>query len=691
MATSNSERPSILFGDFELDLQQGVLRKNGVRIRCQEQPLQVLATLVERPGELITRDELRRRVWSHDTYVDFDHALNTAVKKIRATLNDDADAPRYIETVPRRGYRFVASLEQKGPPPPPAVAPSPPPKANRSWLWVLGTLALAQVVALAWMVTGWRHSEASSSPEFQRLTFDETEWGHARFTPDGNSVVYTLGGQAHPPNIYVQNLNGTNAQLSGIEDATLLSVSHQGELAVLGKNSASALHHMERGMLARVSLGSNAPRELLPDVEDAEWSPDGRLAVVRRAGQRYRLEFPIGKVLFESTGWIESPRFSPLGDAIAFLDHPVRPDDRGSVTIVDLKGAKLTLSRMWESARGLAWSPRGNEVWFAAARSGVSRRLYAVGTNGRERQVLSVAGGLSLRDISSDGRVLLTRDNERMGILFMGPGQKEPRELSWKDWSIAMDISPDGKRILFGEEGENSGFSYQVGVRPTDGSPPVILGPGIAQSLSPDGNWALSILPPPDDQILLLPTGAGISRPLARGSVERYEFFGARWTPDSRQIVFVGYETGHTARCYAQSIDGGAPRPFTPDGMMYCTVSPSGAVLAIGEDHHALLYGSVSSDQPEKQFSLEPDEMPSGWSADGKYLYISDFQQKPVVIERLELATGRRQPWKQISLAQTSAAAGQKSDGILVAADGQSYVYNYSYHASDLYLVQGLR
>ncbi len=113
MGTPRMDRATLRFGAYELDLQGGVLRKDGIRLHCQEQPLQVLAALAERPSELVTREELRRRVWPQDTFVDFDHALNTAVKKIRATLNDDADAPRYIETVPRRGYRFVAQVDRE--------------------------------------------------------------------------------------------------------------------------------------------------------------------------------------------------------------------------------------------------------------------------------------------------------------------------------------------------------------------------------------------------------------------------------------------------------------------------------------------------------------------------------------------------------------------------------------------------
>src|SRR5215472_14214520 len=170
MGASNRDRTSIRFGTYELDLQGGVLRKEGARIRCQEQPLQVLAALVERPGELVTREELRHRVWPQDTFVDFDHALNTAIKKIRAALNDDADAPRYIETVPRRGYRFVAQVEQECVPGP-ALTPIPRPK--HQWLVALAGVGAAVVALLGftWRLAPW-HGEASTSTEFQRLTFD---------------------------------------------------------------------------------------------------------------------------------------------------------------------------------------------------------------------------------------------------------------------------------------------------------------------------------------------------------------------------------------------------------------------------------------------------------------------------------------------------------------------------------------
>jgi DNA-binding winged helix-turn-helix (wHTH) protein/Tol biopolymer transport system component len=690
MGVSYTDRSSIRFGDFELDLQTGVLRKNGTRIRCQEQPLQVLAALAERPGELVTREELRRRVWPQDTFVDFDHALNTAIKKIRAALNDDADSPRYIETVPRRGYRFMAQVEQELTTPP---ALAPPVRAKHHGLLAIAGIAIIALVILAftWRLAPW-HGDASTSSQFQRLTFDLPELGAARFTPDGASVVYSAGFYPHKPNIYAQRVGAPGPQQLGITSSRLLAVSPQAELAVLGEGSDSQPSMTDSdmsGTLARVPLNGGAPRELLAKVEAADWSPGGELAVVRRIGNKSRLEFPVGKVLYESAGWIATPRFSPRGDSIAFLDHPIIPDDRGSVAIVDLNGNRRTLSGFWESLRGLAWSPHGDEVWFAATRSGVSRALYAVTLNGSERRVLTAAGGLSLRDISRDGRVLISRDNERLGIVFMGAGATEPRELSWEDWSMVTDISPDGKRILFGAEGENSGFSYQVGLRPTDGSAPVFLGPGGAQSLSPDGKWALSIMPPPNEQIVLLPTGVGNPKTLERGPVEHYVHAGAKWFPNSSQIVFVGYESGHGPRCYVQSVETGKPRAFTPDGMMLCSVSPSGSILALTEDYRALLYSSQSSEQPSEEFKFERGEIPSAWTSDGKFLYLVRILEPQATITRFEIASGNRSLWKQVPL--PPAKAGMKSEGVVITPDGQSYAYTYGSHSSDLYLVLGLK
>jgi DNA-binding winged helix-turn-helix (wHTH) protein len=105
----------VRFGVFEADLAAGELRKRGARVRLQEQPFQMLALLLEKPGEVITREELRQKLWPADTFVDFDHSLNTAIKKVREALGDSASSPRYVETLARRGYRFLAPVETGSP------------------------------------------------------------------------------------------------------------------------------------------------------------------------------------------------------------------------------------------------------------------------------------------------------------------------------------------------------------------------------------------------------------------------------------------------------------------------------------------------------------------------------------------------------------------------------------------------
>lgn len=682
------------FATFEVDLERVELRKNGLKIRLQDQPFQVLAILLKFPGKVVTREELRDSVWPQDTFVDFDHALNTAVKKIRAALGDDADNPRFLETVPRRGYRFIAPIL-------PASASEPIPVAemvrrpsggreNASRFFaIVGVLSVVlALLGLAWKVVPWHRSDPYEPPEFQRLTFDFSGVDKARFTPDGASAVFSaISGNKRE--LFTQRLDAQGSQLLGEPGARLLSVSASGDLAVQHESPESMPMGFEKKaeVLARLSLGGGAPRDLLTNVDAADWSPDGRLAIVREVKGKTRLEFPVGEVLYETTGWIESPRFSPRGDLIAFLDHPVRPDDRGTVAVVDLSGKKRTISRFWESVTALAWSPNGEEVWFSSTYSGVSRALYAVTLSGQERRVLSVAGGLSLQDVSRDGRILITQNNEQVGMRYLGPGIKEPRELSWHNFSIVAGISDDGKKILFGEEGENSGPSYQVDLRPSDGSAPVVLGEGVAEALSPDGNWALSIIPAPNDQIVLLPTGAGSPRTLERGPIEHYEFMRAGWFGDGKKIFFVGRESGHGPRCYVQNVDGGKPRTMTPEGIAYCSVAPNGKVLAITDELHGLVYASSSSTTPEREIRLNPGEVPIGWTKDSRYFYFTASKENKIL--RYEFATGRREPWKDLPLPGSSAEVKQ-GGGLAITPDGQSYAYTYSTGHSDLYLVRGL-
>ena len=159
------------------------------------------------------------------------------------------------------------------------------------------------------------------------------------------------------------------------------------------------------------------------------------LAVVHEVDGRKRLEFPLGKVVYEADGWIGNLRVGPKGDLLAFVDHPQPRDDGGSVAVVDLAGKKKTLSEGWDSIQGLAWSPKGDEVWFSATRTGGDRSLFAVSLSGNVRLLARVPGELTLLDVSRDGTVLLTRGNDRAGMIGLAPGETKERDLSWLDWS----------------------------------------------------------------------------------------------------------------------------------------------------------------------------------------------------------------------------------------------------------------
>jgi Tol biopolymer transport system component len=408
---------------------------------------------------------------------------------------------------------------------------------------------------------------------------------------------------------------------------------------------------------------------------------------VRQEQGRHRLEFPLGKVLYQADGWIGHIRISPKADTVAFIDHPQLGDDGGAVAAVDLAGKKTTLSTGWDSIQGIAWSRGGDEIWFTATRTGGDRSLYAVDLAGTTRLLARVPGELTLLDVGRDGNVLLTRGNDRAGIIGLAPGDAKERDLSWLDWSVPGDLSADGRTVLFGETGEGGGPKYAVYLRKTDGSPAIRLSEGIGAALSPDGRWALArpnVTPSP---LVLLPTGVGEARPLTHDAINH---LWARWLPDGKRIVFSGNEAGHGFRLYVESPGEGNPRPISPEGVNPSVViSPRGDFAAsVGPDHKVYLY-PVASGQPVLVPGTEPEEAPTGFSADGQFLYVFRFGVIPARVYEIELSTGKRKLWKE--LVPADAAGIDTIRGITITPDAKAYVYGYIRTLSDLYLVEGLK
>ena len=314
MGTAAESEKRVHFGEFELDLRARELWKNGQKLTLQEQPFQILAMLLERPGQLVTREELTKKLWPSDTFVDFEHSLNKAVNRLREALEDSAEHPRFIETLPKRGYRFIGQIE------PAALIAEPAAKSPRARR---GVFPLAAVLGLACLFLGWvwiHRNAKSREPDFQRLSFGRGMIRSARFAPDGQSVVYGAAWDGKATQLFWTKAGSIESRPLGVE-AEILAISPSGEMAVLLNQRFNMIS--SQGTLALMPLtGGGAPRELLNDVQDADWSPDGsKLVVIHYVDDgRCTLEFPLGKVLYETNGgvWLSHPRFSPNGDQIAF-------------------------------------------------------------------------------------------------------------------------------------------------------------------------------------------------------------------------------------------------------------------------------------------------------------------------------------------------------------------------------------
>ncbi len=533
---SEGQLLALRFGPFELDVRSGELRRSGTTLRLQPQPFKVLVLLACRPGEVVTREEVQAEVWPAGTFVDFEQSLNFCIRQIRAALGDNANTPRYLETLPRRGYRWIGGPVERVTASPavrewprPVVAepraagpagespaPAPPARSRLRWplLATLGVAALAVLAGREWL--SLRRPAPAEPPSFQRMTFRRGAVHSARFGPDGQ-VVYTASWDGAPRVVHVARSDPRDFRALEIQGA-VVGVSGSGEVAFL-----------HDGVLARAPLAGGPPKDVLKPVVAADWTADGtEFAVARSTESRFRIEFPVGRVLEETPVRPSRLRLSPDGRHLAIAYHPTLDDDRGLVVVLDRAGRRVAATPEWASLDGLAWAPGGREVWLTASEVGADNSLRALSLDGRVRTVLSGMGRLVLHDAAPDGRVLLERTTLRAEVLFRRAGDAGDRDLSWLDFSAVEGISPDGSTVLFYESGQGGGAGYTTFLRRTDGSPPVRVGSGCALGLSPDGRWVLSVSVGKPDHLDLTPTGPGENRTIRLPGVVAHEDGGLR-------------------------------------------------------------------------------------------------------------------------------------------------------------------
>ena len=427
----------------------------------------------------------------------------------------------------------------------------------------------------------------------------------------------------------------------------------------------------------------------------ADWSADSReMTVARMVEGRTVLEFPAGHRVYETDGLVSFPRISPRGDLVAFLDHPTRIDDRGTVAVIDRAGKKRTLTKEWATEQGLAWLPSGGEIWFGAAAGREAHAVHAVTLAGKTRVVARAPGDLTLQDLAPDGRALVTRESWRVGIVVR-PAESQPeRDVSWLDFSFLTGLSRGGDRLLFWESGASVDTAYESYLRRLEDASPMFVGEGFAQALAPDGERVLTIVPGDPPQLFVRPTGAGAgpARRIEPKGIEAVK--AADWFPDGNRIVLAGTEPKRGVRLYACDLETGATRAITPEGILLdhyqgIPISPDGGrVAAVVSDGRLAVFPTAGGDASAIP-GLEPGVVPITWTEDGRGLFAYRLLESPARIVRVDPDTGRSELWRELLVADPAGVHGLPS--VRMTSDGRAYAYSYYRGLSELYAVEGLR
>ena len=678
--SESSVHGSVRFGAFEIFLDTGELRKHGTRVRLQRRPFHILQALLEKPNQVVSRDELRARLWSADTFVDFESGLNTAINRLRTALGDSAESPIYIETLARVGYRFIAPVtmpatEQAASETVHSPVGGAEVKASaprKTLWWVAGAVLAAGALAAIF----WTHRAPRESASFKQLTFSNGLVRNARFAHDGKRVVYSAALNGKGSRLFETSTTGLATKDLGFEAEQLASLSSKDRLALF-----SAAHEPT---LEAAPLSGGSSSVVANHATDADWSPDGTLSLVIANEGMYSVEYPPGKTLYTSSEWIDDLRVAPQGDRVAFVKHPVPMDDGGDVVVAGRDGRSRVLSAGWESIEGLAWHPAEREIWFTAARSGIDRSLMAVDMNGRLRQVAQIPGGMLLRDISPSGDVLISRATSRMSMFLGKVDGNSPQDISWLDWSRAVAISSDGKRVLFDETGQGGGSHYSVFLYDVDKRSSDRLGDGRAIDLSSDGGWVLTQSASEPRKLFLVSVKDHKAALVPNPGLE-YRW--AKFFPGQCQdILFAGGFPNQKEQLYRQHAPGGTPVPIAGGVRIRGTVVDDSGDFAAGVAREAKLAVVNLRDGSSRLLDNPRHVVPVAFVGSGQILTRREDGDS-VVLEMLNLQSGQVSFYRKLPAGNGFGTA--KTFPIFVAKDLQTFTYSRLETLSTLFVVSG--
>jgi serine/threonine protein kinase len=534
-------------------------------------------------------------------------------------------------------------------------------------------------------------------PHYTPVTFNRGWITSARFTPDGQSVAYSARWEGKPLELYSTRLGNPDSVPLRLPSAHLLSIGRNGEMAILMEPLLDR-GTFDIGTLARAPLGGAAPRQISMSVSDADWGPDGQLALLRWTGDESRqvLEYPAGKALYEvrrpkdGSAWMGSLRVSPDGRLVAFIEHG--QDYSGAVAVVDLAGHKRVISAGWTAVWRLAWSPGGDEVWFTATRTDTAgMAIRALNLSGKERVVVTSPGLFVLCDLSREGRLLMSRETWQVTTMFGGEGLKQERDLSWSD-TIGSDpagLSNDGKTLLFA-------CGFGACLRSTDGGPVTRLGGGAPIALSPDGKW-ITAWTAGSEAPTLTPTGPGDPRPVSLPGLDGIFTAMIRWFPDSRHLVVSAKRGKEDRRCFLADLEGGVPRPVTPEGTgigqgFDCWPSPDGKWVTARQGDDTLALYPLGSGEPRFVVGLTKNDHMAGWSSDSRFVFAQTLSLEwPVRVSRFDVETGRRELWKELAPSDPAGVVEAAGANVRVTPDGRFYMFGFRRFLSELFVVDRAR
>ena len=490
----------------------------------------------------------------------------------------------------------------------------PAPRSRGRRALVVGVACASVVGATLLLEPLWRRP---TLPNWTQVGFRRGTVWSGRFASDGQTIVYSASWDGDPQRIFSTRPGSTETRTLDLPPGKLLSISPRSELAFLHSTRFESFFY-QPGTLARAGLEGGVPRDILENVQASDWSPDGaQLAVARRIDGKVRLEYPIGKTVFETDRPIGNVRISRDGAWIAFSEGG------GEVSISAMRvsdGVRRVLSEGWfPSAVGLAWSANDREIWFTPQKQvrDSSPALMAVTLSGKLREVVRGPGQLRLFDVAPDGRALLARWDLQVGVRGAPPSTGQEREFSATDDSRLSDLSSDGRAVLFWDR--NALF-----LRATDGSPPLRLGEDYGGArLSPDGQWVLAISA---DGPVLVPVGAGDVRRIGTTECD-----GVEWFPDGRRILCEVLNPAGRLRLVAIELASGAAIELSPevpgDFEGAGPLSPDGALLA-GVSHDGDILIVPLAGGPYRRIAA-PGTFPVGWTADGRRLFIQQVGEVP--------------------------------------------------------------